>query len=114
MNEIYNLFFNEKGKRYISINLFHYFDYVVIAHWIMGDGSKMGKGIILCTDSFTTQEVVVLMNILLIKYDITSTIFYNTSISPYDILKKKKLKVPRIYINKENLDKIISFIRPYI
>jgi TRAP-type mannitol/chloroaromatic compound transport system permease small subunit len=114
LNEIYNLFFNNEGERYINTNLFHYFDYVVIAHWIMGDGSKSGKGIILCTDSFTLKEVVTLMNILLIKYNIYSTINYNTSISPYDKLKKKKLKVPRIYINGENLNKIRPFIKPYI
>jgi len=80
----------------------------------MGDGSKSRKGIILCTDSFTLKEVVLLMNILLIKYNIYSTINYNTSISPYDLLKEKKRKVPRIYINGENLDKIRPFIKPYI
>lgn len=63
MNEIYNLFFNNDGKRYISIDLFYYFDYVVLAYWIMGDGSKSGKEIILCTDSFSLQEMVLLMNI---------------------------------------------------
>jgi TRAP-type mannitol/chloroaromatic compound transport system permease small subunit len=114
LNEIYNLFFNNEGKRHININLFHYFDYIVLAHWIMGDGSKSGKGIIICTDSFTLKEVVILMNILLIKYNIHSTINYNTSISPYDLLKEKKRKAPRIYINGENLDKIRPFIKPYI
>jgi TRAP-type mannitol/chloroaromatic compound transport system permease small subunit len=114
LNEIYNLFFNDEIERCINIKLFHYFDYVVLAHWIMGDGSKSGKGIILCTDSFSLKEVVILMNILLIKYNIYSTINYNTSISPYDILKEKKSKVPRIYINGENLDKIRPYIKPYI
>lgn len=112
--EIYNLFFDNNGKRYININLFHYFDYAVLAHWIMGDGSKSGKGIILCTDSFSLKEVVLLMNILLIKYDIYSTINYNISISPYDKLKEKKRKVARIYINGKNLDKIRPFIKPYV
>jgi hypothetical protein len=80
----------------------------------MGDGSKSGKGIILCTDSFSVEEVVLLMNILLIKYGIFSTINYNTSISPCDKLKEKKCKVPRIYINGKNLDKIRPFIKSYI
>jgi len=40
----------------------------------MGDGAKLNKGLILCTDSFTIQEVITLMNVLKIKYDIDSTI----------------------------------------
>lgn len=40
----------------------------------MGDGAKLNKGLILCTDSFTVQELITLMNVLKIKYDINSTI----------------------------------------
>jgi LAGLIDADG DNA endonuclease family len=79
----------------------------------MGDGSKMGKGIILCTDSFSVVEVVLLMNILLIKYDVKSTIHYVTSISPTG-KKINNIKKPRIYINGNNLDKIRLYIKPYI
>jgi LAGLIDADG DNA endonuclease family len=80
----------------------------------MGDGYKSGKGLILCTDSFSIKEVVFLMNILKIKFDINSTINYVTSISPYDLSKTKKKKFPRIFINRENLDKVKPFIEPYI
>lgn len=114
LNEIYNLFFNNKIEKYINTNLFHYFDYVVLAHWIKSDRSKSGKGITLCTDSFTLKEVVTLINIILLKYNIFSTINYHTSISSCDKLKKKKLKVPRIFNNGENLDKIRPFIKRYI
>ena len=30
----------------------------------MGDGAKLNKGLVLCTDSFTIQEVVLLINVL--------------------------------------------------
>jgi hypothetical protein len=66
----------------------------------MGDGSKRKKGLILCTDNFSLQEVVLLVNILIIKFDINPTI------------QKKKNKY-RIYINEKNLIKIKSFILPY-
>jgi LAGLIDADG DNA endonuclease family len=59
----------------------------------MGDGAKKNKGIILCTDSFTFKEVIILMNILLIKYNIKS----------YIHLEKCK---PRIYITYKELLKI--------
>jgi hypothetical protein len=66
----------------------------------MGDGSKRNKGITLCTDSFSIKDVVTLMNILKIKFNINSTIHM------------EKLK-PRIYINKKELLKILPFIKPY-
>jgi len=83
----------------------------------MGDGSKSGKGLILCTDSSfarANEEVVFLMNILKIKFDINSTIYYITSISLYDLLKTRKKKLPRIFINGENFDKVKLFVEPYI
>lgn len=101
LNEIYYLFFEENIKRkFIKVELFYYIDYITIAHWIMGDGSKRNKGIILCTDNFTIKEVIILMNILLIKYNINSTIHYDN-------------KKPRIYINKKELNKIILKIKPF-
>jgi hypothetical protein len=101
LNEIYNLFYFENNKiKSITPELFHYIDYIAIAHWIMGDGAKRNKGIILCTDCFTIKEVVILMNILLIKFDIKSTIHYDNN-------------YPRIYINKVELNKIKSQIKPY-
>jgi len=66
----------------------------------MGDGSIRNKGITLCTDSFSIKEVVILMNILKIKYNINSTIH----------MEKYK---PRIYINKKELSKILNYIKPY-
>jgi hypothetical protein len=66
----------------------------------MGNGAKRNKGIILCTDYFTLKEVVILMNILLIKYNINSTIHYDN-------------KKPRIFINKKELNKIKSYIKSY-
>lgn len=47
---------------------------MALAHWIMGDRVNLNKGLVWCTDSFTLQEVVKLMNVLKIKYNINSTI----------------------------------------
>lgn len=66
----------------------------------MGDGSKRNKGITLCTDSFSFKDVVLLMNILKVKFDIDSTLH----------LEKHK---PRIYINRKGLVKILPFVKPY-
>ena len=81
----------------------------------MGDGSKMGKGIIICTDSFTLKEIILLMNILKIKFDIDSSIHFRNSISPNNINKDLPgvKRIARIYINGINLDKIRDKIKPY-
>jgi hypothetical protein len=75
----------------------------------MADGSKRGKGLILCTDSYTITEVVILINILKIKFDLDSSIRYHISVLPKNIKKK----VQRIYIDKNNLDKIKPYIKHY-
>jgi hypothetical protein len=110
LNEIYNLLYKSQqsfGKNTKNINikcvkleLFEYLDYIALAHWIQGDGVKKNKGITLCTDNFTIQEVVLLMNILLIKFDIKSAIH-------------KEKNYYRIYINNSELSKVIPFIKPY-
>lgn len=100
LNEVYSIFYETEKIKTIKPDLFFYMDYVVIAHWIMCDGAKRNKGIILCTDCFTIKEVVLLMNILLIKYDVKSTIHFDNY-------------KPRIYINGKELKKILPFIKPY-
>jgi len=98
--EIYNLFYKFSNIKCIKSELYNYLDYLALAHWIMGDGSKRNKGITLCTDSFTIQEVVLLINILIIKFNIKPTIH-------------KEKKNYRIYINNSDLNKILPFIKPY-
>jgi len=103
LNEIYDLFYssiNGQINKTIKQDLFFYMDYLVLAHWIMGDGSKKAKGLILCTDNLNLQEIVLLVNILIIKFDINPTI------------QKEKNKF-RIYLNEQSLIKIKPFILPY-
>lgn len=100
-NQQNSLFYNEKQQKCIKQELFDYLDEVVLAHWIMGDGAKKNKGLILCTDSFTLKENILLINMLYIKFNIICT------------LHKEKYKY-RININKIEQDKIKNKIRPYI
>jgi hypothetical protein len=100
LNEIYNLFYIELKSKIITPELFHYIDYIALAHWIQGDGARRNKGIVLCTDCFTIKEVVLLMNILIIKFNINSTIHYDNNRA-------------RIFINKKELNKIKPYIKPF-
>lgn len=100
-NEIYDLFYIDKVK-VIPVNIYDLLTPIAIAHWIMGDGAKLNKGLVLCTDSFTVQEVITLMNVLKIKYDINSSI--------QGIHNQR----PRIYILQESMPKLINIVQPYL
>ena len=65
-----------------------------------GDGSKRNEGVTLCTDKLTLPEVVLLINLLIIKFDINPT------------LHKEKNNY-RIYINKADLNKIRPHLLPH-
>lgn len=112
-NEYHNLFYHN-NKKIIRTDLFFYFDFISLAHWIMGDGCKLNKkdkGLIFYTDSYSITEVVILINILKIKFDLDSSIRYHNYILPNN--KNIKQKVSRIFIDKNNLDKIKPYIKNY-
>lgn len=101
--EIYNLFYcviDGKWVKIIKYDLFFYIDYVVLAHWIQGDGNKHRKALVLNTQSFNLKEVILLINILIIKFDIKPTL-------------QKDRGHFRIYINRKDLNKIKDKIYPY-
>jgi len=67
----------------------------------MGDGS-LKRGLLLCTDSFSIKEVVILINVFIIKYGIDCGIQYSTK------------KYPRIYIYKISMPKLREIVMPYM
>lgn len=64
-------------------------------------GAKRNKGLIICTDNFTIKEVVTLMNVIIIKYDLICSIHYDN-------------KYPRIFIHKESMGKLRELVSPHI
>lgn len=118
--EINNLFYADaKGKRIKTIkeDLFFYLDYIALAHLIMGDGSRRNKGVSLITHGFTLKEVILLYNILIIKFDIKPTIYsYDTPWDPAINRGDKPVlaKVQhQIQINAKDLNKIKPKLAPH-
>ena len=72
-NELYSLFYQNKIK-VIPTNIYDLLTPIALANWIMGDGAKRNKGLVLCTDSYSILDVVKISNILRIKYDLKTTI----------------------------------------
>jgi hypothetical protein len=100
LNELYDIFILN-GKKIVPLDIFNYLTPVAIAHWIMCDGASAHGGLILCTNSFKIEDVVLLMNVLLIKWDIKSVLHFSKGL-------------PRIYINRKEKNKLKLIIFKYI
>jgi hypothetical protein len=59
----------------------------------MGDGVSARHGLFLCTDSYSIQETIKLMNILKIRYNIDSTLNYHTKTQPRIYIKESSMKI---------------------
>lgn len=98
--ELYNLFY-KGGKKIVPLNLFDILTYEGLAHWIMGDGTRSGGSLILQTQSFTIQECVFIVNVLIIKFDLKCSIH-------------KHRHQFTIYISATSMRKLYPLISPYI
>ena len=67
----------------------------------MGDETYKGKGIALCTDSYSIADVVRLMNVLIIRYDLICTLH-------------KSNEQYRIYISRKSIEKVVKIVNPYM
>ena len=67
----------------------------------MGDGSYRYGGLTLCTDNFTEKEVVLLISILIFRYNLDCTLQYNAG-------------KPRIYIKTNSMSKLRELVEPYM
>lgn len=76
LKEIRDLFYiSNNGSniwvRTLSPNIYYYFNNLALAHWIMGDGTRhTNGGLYLCTNALNNQELVLLINIFILKYDL--------------------------------------------
>jgi len=62
---------------------------IALAHWIMGDGAYYkGGGLAICTDSYSIQDVVRLMNVLVVRYDLKCSLHRHRE----GRVKKRKIK----------------------
>jgi len=100
LNELYDMFI-DKGKKRVPVDIYNELTPIALAHWIMCDGGFLHKGLILCTDSFDIKDVINLMNVLLIKYNISSTIHRSGNL-------------PRIYISRKEIHKLVNIVNDHI
>lgn len=73
LTEIYDLFYKVEGNKFIKsvkLDLYHYLDYLALAHWIMGSNNLKNGEIHLPLDGFSIEDKIKLIYILKIKYNI--------------------------------------------
>lgn len=85
-------------------NIYELLTPVAFAHLIMGDGTFKSKGISICTDSYTIQDVVRLMNVLILRYELKCTLHHKTNNN----------KGYRIYISRNSVAKVVKIVLPYL
>jgi hypothetical protein len=85
--ELHSIFYVD-GVKIIPHNIYDILTPVALAHLIMGDGSARSHGLVLCTDSFTIPEIVKLMNVLLIKYQLDCIFRFHTPTQPRIYIKE--------------------------
>lgn len=102
LTELYPLFYSKEGVKVIPENIYELLTPVALAHLIMGDGSSSRHGLLLCTDSFTIPEVIKLMNVLIIKYQLNCTLRFHTP------------SQPRIYIREGSMPKLRVIVERYM
>lgn len=73
ITELFPIFYID-SKKVIPHNIYELLTPVALAHLIMGDGTALPQGLILCTNSFSLPDIVRLMNVLIIRYSLECTI----------------------------------------
>lgn len=74
---------------------------VALAHWIIGDGSVSQHGIFLCTESFTPREVILLVNVLIVRYGLDCTL-------------SRRGDSYRIYVRESAIPILRNIVLPYM
>ena len=104
LTELHYLFY-PSGVKIIPHNIYNLLTPVALAHLIMGDGSISRHGLILCTNSYSCQDVVRLMNVLMIRYRLECTIH----------LKRQNQKIEyMIYIGKGSIPILRTIVTSYL
>lgn len=100
--QLYHMFYTNSIK-IIPNDIFNLLDPISLAHLIMGDGSRQGNGLKLCTNSFTLQDTRRLMNVLVKRYGLICSI-HKTCIKNQYV----------IYISAKSRNTLKNIVLPYM
>lgn len=98
--------FYVNNVKIVPKNMSNYLTEVGLAFWIMDDGSynKPNGNLILCTDSYTKDDVLFLISILKDKFDLSCGL----------VKLKSDKESYRIRVNKSSMPQLIVLVKPHI
>jgi len=88
--ELYDQFIIN-GIKSVPVNIYDLLTPIALAHWICGDGFSRNGGVAFATDSFSVMEVIQLINVLIIRYNLDCSLYFHQG-------------KPRIIINRKSLN----------
>ena len=104
ITKLHSIFYSN-GVKIVPHNIYELLTPIALAHLIMGDGQASRHGLVLCTNSYSIQDVVRLMNVLMIRYRLECTIH----------LKRQNQKVGYlIYIRQGSISFLRSIVSSYL
>ena len=95
------LFYDSSGVKYVPKNLSEYFTARSLAYWFMDDGYKALSGYYFCTESFSDNDIKLLLELLSTKFKLTCSAHKTTN-------------GLRIYIQSESIKEFNKLVGPYI
>ena len=69
---------------------------------IMGDGSVQRHGLIICTDSYSIEDTIKLINVLIIKFQLECSLYIH------------KQNTYRIYIRQGSMASLLNIVSPFM
>jgi len=101
ITELHSLFY-PNGVKIVPHNIYDLLTPIALAHLIMGDGSAKQYSLKFCTDSYTVPDIIRLMNVLIIRYELDCTLRFHTPTQP------------RIHIRQNSMPKLRAIVGPYM
>lgn len=101
LTELHSLFYVSGIKCIPAEIVYELLTPIALAHWIQNDGTWQTSGLGLCTHSFTIVDVVLLINVLIVRYGVDCTL-------------QMQNNQPRIYIRARSIPLLRSVVMPYM
>lgn len=99
ITELYNIFYIN-NKKVVPTTFYDLLTWEALAHWIMVNGTY-NSGVRIQIDSFTIKEVIFIINVLIIKFNLDCSLHFQKG-NPIIYIKSKSLK--------RNLHNILPFM----
>nr|YP_010608747.1 hypothetical protein PNX16_mgp024 [Drechslerella dactyloides]WAN89827.1 hypothetical protein [Drechslerella dactyloides] len=98
ITELYNIFYSN-GQKVIPQDIYDLLSPVALAHLIKVDGSVERHGLIICTDFYSVQDVVRIINVMIIRYRLEYTLRFHTPTQPRIYIRECTMLMLRQIVN---------------